>query len=271
MAELSLLAYLAPEKAAGPVAGIGFPELMFFNQKGAQAYWFTNSWDSVIVCRGTEPQDWYDIRANVNLWMEVAETVGRVHRGFKREMDRLWPRLEQALIGNRKPLWFAGHSLGGAMATICADRCKTSYIKSNPEELFTFGSPRVGDDRYVRFTRLRHHRWVNNNDIVPTVPPTWLGYRHTGHEWYLNHQGHLRKLSWSGRILDGWRGLIDSLRIRRFDFLADHSMFDYIAAIHRLCLEEVEETILWQAAEQSQPVGEPSVLVEAEYPLRKAG
>lgn len=235
LAELSLIAYLSPEEGAPAAARLGFPGHMYFEQKGAQAYWFDNRWDAVIICRGTEPSDWNDIRANVNLWMEVAETVGKVHRGFKREMDRLWPRLEKALLRNRKPLWFAGHSLGGAMATICAGRCKLSYIKSNPEELYTYGSPRVGNQRYVQFTRLRHHRWVNNNDVVPTVPPTWLGYRHCGQEWYLDFQGQLRKLNWSGRLLDNWRGLWESLRMRRFDFVADHSMLDYIAAIEALC------------------------------------
>ena len=54
----------------------------------------------------------------------LAETAGRVHRGFKREVDDLWPRLEKALKNNTLPLWFAGHSLGGAMATICASRCQ---------------------------------------------------------------------------------------------------------------------------------------------------
>jgi len=253
MAELSMLAYLPPEQASRAVSQIGFPDWMFFNQKGAQAYWFNNPWDAVIVCRGTEPHDWYDLRANVNLWMEVAETVGRVHRGFKREMDRLWPRLEQALVRNRKPLWFAGHSLGGAMATICAGRCKTSYIKSNPEELYTFGSPRVGDQRYVQFTRLRHHRWVHNNDIVPTVPPTWLGYRHGGQEWYLDFRGQLRKFSFTGRVLDGWRGLWDSFRQRRLDFIADHSMFEYVAALELLCRQE--SASLGEGHEPAEAVG----------------
>lgn len=259
MAELSLIAYLAPENAAPAAAKMGFPGHMYFEQKGSQAYWFDNRWDAVIICRGTEPHDWNDIRANVNLWMEVAESVGKVHRGFKREMDRLWPRLEKALLRNRKPLWFGGHSLGGAMATICAGRCKLSYIKSNPEELYTFGSPRVGNQHYVRFTRLRHHRWVNNNDIVPTVPPTWLGYRHCGQEWYLNYQSQLRKLTWTGRLLDNWRGLRESFQTRRFDFVADHSMFDYIAAIEGLCRNDeqtVNSTVANDPIEQIFPISE---------------
>jgi triacylglycerol lipase len=136
------------------------------------------------------------------------------------------------------------------MATICAGRCKLSFIKSNPEELYTYGSPRVGNQRYVQFTRLRHHRWVNNNDIVPTVPPTWLGYRHCGQEWYLNYEGQLRQLHWSGRLLDNWRGLRESIHLRRFDFVADHSMFNYIAAIEGLCRAE-EQTLDGMVAAES--------------------
>ena len=106
-----------------------------------------------ITCRGTEPNDWNDIRADLDLATVIAETVGRVHRGFKREVDDLWPRLEQALVNNTRTLWFAGHSLGGAMAAICAGRCKLSYIQSNPRALFTYGSPRVGNRRYVNYVQ----------------------------------------------------------------------------------------------------------------------
>jgi len=61
----------------------------------------------------------------------LAETVGRVHGGFKQEVDDLWPDIERHLADNTPALWFAGHSLGGAMATICAGRCKISKIPSN--------------------------------------------------------------------------------------------------------------------------------------------
>ena len=103
--------------------------------------------------------------------------------------DDLWPKLEKALVSNQSPVWFAGHSLGGAMATICAGRCQLSHIKSNPEGLFTFGSPRVGNKRYINYCKIRHYRWVNNNDIVTRVPPMWMGYSHGGTEMYLNANG----------------------------------------------------------------------------------
>lgn len=237
-AELSLISYLPAPEAARAAERLGFFECQFFDRDGAQAFWLANSNDSVIACRGTEAHEWNDIKADANAVTAVAETVGRVHRGFKTEVDDLWPRLEESLRNNRKPLWFTGHSLGGAMATICAGRCKRSFIKSNPEELYTFGSPRVGNNRYVNYTRITYFRWVNNNDIVTTVPPAWFGYRHTGKEMYLDNQGQLKQLTRFGKFADGIKGFLSSLRKGRIDHLADHSMFDYISAIHALCLRD---------------------------------
>ena len=80
--------------------------------------------DVVIACRGTEPNETNDIKADIDAAKVVAETVGHVHRGFKREVDELWPMIEKSLQANKtKKVWFCGHSLGGAMATICAGRC----------------------------------------------------------------------------------------------------------------------------------------------------
>ena len=104
---------MEPDVAAKAACRLGFPKVSYFRHAGAHGFFLANAWDVVVACRGTEPHDWNDIRANVNLWMEVAETVGKVHRVFKREMDRLWPKLEAKLVPNRLPLWFTGHSLGG--------------------------------------------------------------------------------------------------------------------------------------------------------------
>lgn len=109
-AELANLSYLSRAEAGILAYRIGFPEIRFYDRDGAQAYIFANDDDAVVTCRGTEPNDWNDIRADLDLGTVMAETVGRVHRGFKREVDDLWPRLEQALVNNARTLWFAGHS-----------------------------------------------------------------------------------------------------------------------------------------------------------------
>lgn len=230
-AELSNLSYLARADAGRLACRIGFPEIRFYNHDGAQAYIFGNDEDAVVVCRGTEPNDWNDVRADLNLRWTKSETVGRVHFGFKREVDDVWPRLEQALANNRRTLWFAGHSLGGAMAAICAGRCVLSSIRSNPSALFTYGSPRIGTGRYVNHVRLEAYRWVNNNDIVTRVPPIWLGYRHKGQEIYLDSRGEIRDVQGWRRAVDRWRGFILGVWKGRVDHFADHAVGLYIESI----------------------------------------
>ena len=117
------------------------------------------------------------------------------------------------------------------MATICAGRCFLSHISSSPEALYTFGSPRVGNKRYVHHVDLDHHLLVNNNDIVNRVTPTWFGYRHTGEVMYLDSSGVHRQMSPVARARDRWRGFWKGLRKGRFDHLADHRMTGYIDGI----------------------------------------
>lgn len=228
LAELADIAYYVEPIAARLGEQIGLPTVRYLDRDGAQAYFFSNEFDTVVVCRGTEASDWNDIKADVNALMALAETVGRVHRGFKQEVDDLWPQVEEVLETNAKALWFTGHSLGGAMAAICAGRCKLSQIESEPAGLHTFGSPRVGNKRYVNYVDLPHFRWVNNNDIVTRVPPPWLGYRHTGKEMYLNANGKLRRLSGWQRTKDRLRGFLRGARNWRIDHFTDHLQINYI-------------------------------------------
>jgi triacylglycerol lipase len=237
-AEIARISYFPPAIVSEAVTSVGFEEYEFFDRDGAQAYIIANQFDCVVVCRGTEPHEWNDIKADANALSVLAETAGRVHRGFKREVDDLWPRLEAALRENDKPLWFTGHSLGGAMATICAGRCKLAEIPSNPEGLFTFGSPRVGSNRYINFVKIPHYRWVNNNDIVCRVPPPWLGYAHSGRELYLNAFGRFRKYTPWRRFRDRWYGFFLTLRKWKIDHLADHAMTRYIECIKQAVEDE---------------------------------
>jgi triacylglycerol lipase len=238
-AELSNIAYLRKNLATRAAREIGISTIRFFDRDGSQAYIFENDFDCTIICRGTEPNEWNDIKADVNAASVVAETIGRVHKGFKQEVDDLWPELESALVENKKTLWIAGHSLGGAMATICASRCKLSHIQTNPIELYTFGSPRVGNNRYVNYSVVVHIRWVNNNDIVTRVPPNWLGYRHTGEEMYLNAYGKIRKITPWQRTKDRWRGFWMGLKAGRIDPFNDHLLEQYARSIYNeICARE---------------------------------
>lgn len=238
-ARLSEIAYNDKKTATAYAKTIGFTKVKFFDIGGAQAYLFSNKDDCVVACRGTQPTQWNDIKADLNALMVKSDTVGKVHLGFKREVDDIWAELESSIykIGAKKThkqeIWFTGHSLGAAMATIIASRCYEDLKCPDPQELYTYGSPRVGNKTFVKTLSVKHHRHVNNNDIVTRVPLWFMGYRHDGELHYFNCNGKEVKLTgWSkakDRLIGMWRGL-KNLSI---DSFSDHAIGQYAEQCER--------------------------------------
>ena len=144
---LATIAYLPFEDAKRAAKRLGFSQTTFYDRDGAQAYRFMNKYDIVIACRGTEPTQWNDVKADLKAIPVMAETISRVHQGFKAEVDDLWPMIKPHLevkVNVRKKLWFCGHSLGAAMTTIMASRAFHDEKLADPVEVYTYGSPRVG-------------------------------------------------------------------------------------------------------------------------------
>jgi len=214
------------------VKKLGFGTVEFYNREGAQAYRFQNADDLVIACRGTQPTEFNDIKADLNAVPVVAETVSRVHKGFKAEVDELWPMVLEDIqrkVNKDNKLWFCGHSLGAAMTTIMASRCYYEESIRDPEEVYTYGSPRVGWPGYCKAMNIDHHRWVNNNDIVTRVPLAIMGYRHNGTEHYMNAFGNVRKCTGWQRFKDRMRGMWMGIKNGSIDNFSDHGMNFYIA------------------------------------------
>ena len=113
-AKLASIAYCNIKDAKSQVKKLGFTTVEFYEKDGAQAYRFMNKTDLVIACRGTEPTEFNDISADLKALPVMAETISRVHQGFKAEVDELWPAITEDI--NRKAnlgktLWFCGHSV----------------------------------------------------------------------------------------------------------------------------------------------------------------
>src|SRR4051794_11821896 len=97
----------------------------------------------VLTGRGDEPPPPDELVA-VN-WADVLTDAdirpGRdgIHRGFSRglaQLDEVVPPLQDYLGEARDtPVWFTGHSLGAALATLAAFRMRAR----NPQGLYTFG------------------------------------------------------------------------------------------------------------------------------------
>lgn len=84
-----------------------------------------------------------------------------------------------------KPIICTGHSLGAALATLCA--IDIQYNLSDKQvSAYTFGSPRVGNADFAKFYSQhisQTFRFVNAVDIVPTLPPSiplLVDYEHVG-------------------------------------------------------------------------------------------
>jgi len=209
----------------------------FFDEDGAQGCMFRHDENQVVIAfRGTQPSQLNDVLADLKAWKEASETKGRVHSGFKNEIDKLWPLIEKLVKGKavnkeRDTVIVTGHSLGAAMATLCASRIADMGYTVN---LYNFGSPRVGNHLWSeQFDNIPTWRFVNNNDIVTKVPPFGL-FTHIGDLKYINYYGNVRQSTWWQRFKDQMRGRFRALcKFQLFDGAFDHSMGLYADKVRK--------------------------------------
>ena len=156
-----------------------------------QGYVLESDQVAVVVYRGTESiADWL---TNFKVF-DTEGALGEVHLGFfdsyQRTKDIILPRVLEASSAG-KAIWFCGHSLGGAIATIAAIETSSQISMTG---LATFGQPRTArrsasskieaeiGDRYFRF--------VNDDDVVPRVP---ILFGHTGQLLHFDGYGELQE------------------------------------------------------------------------------
>lgn len=224
MALCSQFAYMDEAKAKPAYKKLGYSYHKYIEVDGAQCHISWNKDNMTISFRGTEPDEFSDIKADLRAFPKRGQSGGWVHLGFQGELDKVWSELKSFIDKNKKNrnLYITGHSLGGAMATLASSRFR-------PDALYTYGSPRVGTRSFVKSFHTPHFRHVNNNDIVTSVPPSFLGYKHHGTLRYINYYGNIRKLTLWQRIKDQWRGRLTALRKKiPFDGAYDHGMNHYV-------------------------------------------
>ncbi len=240
MAKCSEAAYMDGKTAKPLYKSLGFNRHKYFDKNGAQAHATYNDEYFVLAFRGTEVKSWSDIKADLNVDSIIAKySYGKVHKGFEKEVDKLWVDVRDYVLKQCKDrkLIVTGHSLGASMATIVAARLKTAGWNVNG--LYTYGSPRVGNESFKKSLDIPHYRFVNNSDDVTKMPFYHWGYRHHGELRYINHDGvvELGTNVWK-RTWDRLKGRWDGFKNKDyFDGLSDHSITGYADNL----LEYVEE------------------------------
>ncbi len=172
---------------------------------------------------------------------------GKVHTGFAGQLDSILKDVDKSVKrfatdpNNPPKIMVAGHSLGGALANLY-----TSHANKNGmpvSSLVTIGQPKVGDKAYtkkldqsLKANGTSYVRYVNNNDIVPHVPPT-LTHGKAGLQVDINRHGDVveKGQGFLNRTFDRAMGYVGEVRehgvIGVADGLSDHSSNAYVDAL----------------------------------------
>jgi predicted lipase len=150
----------------------------------------------IFAIRGTESL--VDIKTDINFLKDPFQDIIysnnvdytkykgiNVHQGFLKQYNSIKYSIIATVYGQMwkntstlKKIIFVGHSLGGGLATLAAAHLKALF-KDLYIECYTFGSPRVGNKKFMRFFNDMVDyscRCVNGCDIITKIPK--LNYYH---------------------------------------------------------------------------------------------
>lgn len=129
----------------------------------------------------TASTHWYPKDTNTH----ETKNKAYVHSGFKILFERIWPLIEPIIADIPGPIIYTGHSLGAAFATMAA-------LRKKPTQLYTFGSPRIGNAAFRdQPDHPPHFRITNHHDIVTLLPQSVdqikpFDFHHCGNFIYLD-------------------------------------------------------------------------------------
>jgi triacylglycerol lipase len=227
------LAYSARDTVRATAVGWGFDHAETFTKGRNDVAVLCNRNTILVAFRGTDRLN--DFITNLNILYKRSPIGGFVHRGFMSAVTSFWPDLPQYLRAHRtndQPVWFTGHSLGGALAVL-------SSIKAHFEEglpvagVYTFGQPCLGTSAFCTAFSKRCpyplYRFVNHTDAVVDAPMITL-LEQVGEVRYFDIDQKLweREPPWSLRLRDRIKASKD--RGGLADFRA-HAMKDYVSLI----------------------------------------
>ncbi|NUU62041.1 lipase family protein [Paenibacillus agri] len=154
----------------------------------------------IVAFRGTiSTTNWISNAMAMQIKPDFIKEDCLTHRGFTNIYSSAREGILSTLgrLSPEKILYITGHSLGGALATLCAIDVAANTNHTSPN-LFTYGSPRVGDPEFVKaFTKYvrKSSRIANIFDLVTYVPPPVLKLPKQDIKYYYQHVQTLYSLS----------------------------------------------------------------------------
>ena len=206
----------------------------------------------VVSFRGTETEDPSDLVTDANFihqpWMnESGQATGKIHSGFAEALlnGHLLQNLVNHLQNYTSParILLTGHSLGAALATLTASYLAPTNLLASDLHLYTFGSPRVGDNVFAKsMISVDHARYVDCCDLVTRIPPEEFGFVHVGSLRYIDREGHVHRtisedeisndrIAAAASYLVKYSFLLGTVWVRE---LAVHSPINYVSGVSGL-------------------------------------
>lgn len=189
----------------------------------------------IVELDDSQQLQWIAVRGTDNLrnWLEDLDYVEKhfsqkfaeqtlsidLHNGFYQASTAVWKVIQSHLNQNYKTR-ITGHSLGGAIAAILMIFCKDAGYSL--EKCITFGQPKITNRNGAKqAAHLPLLRVINQEDVVPTVPPNSLlnllrgGYVHFGPEVQLQPSSYVFRSEHNERSLTQgfwWRLLNEDMK-----------------------------------------------------------
>lgn len=174
LSKISEMVYEPPYSAERAFRELGFNQIMPVVAGSMIGYVLTGNDVTVVAFRGTDFSEISDWIANLDL-SAIDTPHGQVHKGFHTAYQSMKSQVD-AILSERDTthLWVTGHSLGGAIALLCAyDLVETEQRKL--DGVITFGQPMIARQQFAKHLDEllfgRYARFVNRNDLVPRIPP----------------------------------------------------------------------------------------------------
>jgi hypothetical protein len=154
----------------------------------------------------------------------------KVHIGFKSS----WDAVKDVVLKNitkmsgYNKIVVCGHSLGAAVATLCAYNL-SHVFEDTTIECCTIGSPRVGNKTFKNnydSRKIKTLRIVHNNDVVTRSP--FIGYYHVNYMLRIDDEGNIKKfmIDWE-RAWNYIKSVVTGKTIK------DHMTNNYISSLNK--------------------------------------
>ncbi|MGE4588119.1 MAG: lipase family protein [Acidaminococcaceae bacterium] len=157
--------------------------------------WKVNLATSKVVYGGTNPEEFVEIAKEAK-----DSSIPAVHRGFNEYVNAAFS-LKPEIMGEGKDIYailkddqdavllLTGHSLGGAAATLFAERLVSMGIPKEKVPVITFGAPAIGNAAFVEAygDKIDLLRIKTSHDPIPGGLQTFIGgFKQFGREKVFN-------------------------------------------------------------------------------------